>query len=197
MNIGFIGAGRIGRALAQKFILGGHHVILSNSRGKESLADLVGNLGPLASAGDVKDAAEADIIIVSVRWDNLQQALKAVPNWKDKIVIDTNNQILKDGSYVDLKGRTSSEIFSDFVPGAKVIKAFNHLFDFWITSPAKDQTRSRIVFLSGDDKDVKQKFKEILIHIGYSPLDLGGLVEGGKMFQAGEPLAAVNLFLQI
>lgn len=197
MKIGFIGAGRIGTALARKFILGGHQVILSNSRGKDSLTDIVDNLGPLAIAAEVAEAAKADIIVVSVRWNNLQQALQSVPDWTNKIVIDTNNQILKDGTYVDLNGRTSSEIFSDFVPGAKVIKAFNHLFDFWISSPAKDESRSRIVFLSGDDKAAKQKFKDILIHIGYSPLDLGGLAEGGKMFQAGEPLAAINLFVQI
>lgn len=195
MTIGFIGLGRIGKALAEKSVKAGNSVILSNRRGPGSLTSYVAELGPLASAGTVAEAAKADVVFLAVRWADISQALQGLPNWEGRIVVDTNNPILSDGTFVDLGDRTSSELVAAQLPGARVVKAFNSLFVAWIEDEPMQPAGKRVVFVSGDDAEAKHTVKGLISAMEFAPIDLGGLVEGGRLQQAGKPLAALNLLL--
>ena len=151
MTIGFIGLGRIGKALAQKSVKAGNRVILSNRRGTGSLTSYVAELGPLASAGTVAEAAKAEVVFLAVRWADISQALQGLPNWEGCIVVDTTNPILGDGTYVDLGERTSSELVAAQLPGTRVVKAFNSLFAAWIEDEPVQPAGKRVVFVSGDE----------------------------------------------
>jgi predicted dinucleotide-binding enzyme len=195
MTIGFIGLGRIGKALAEKSVRAGNRVILSNRRGPASLTAYVAELGPLAAAGTVAEAAQAEVVLLAVPWATIGKALQGLPNWEGRIVIDANNPILADGTFVELGERTSSEIVAAQVPGARVVKAFNSLFAAWIEAEPGQPAGKRVVFVSGDEAEAKHTVKNLIGAMGFAPVDLGGLVEGGRLQQAGKPLAALNLLL--
>jgi predicted dinucleotide-binding enzyme len=195
MTIGFIGLGHVGKALAEKSVQVGNHVILSNQRGPSSLTGYVAELGPLASAGTVAEAAQAEVVFLAVRWADIGQALQGLPPWEGRIVVDTNNAILADGTFVDLGERTSSELVAAQLPGARVVKAFNSLFAAWMADEPVQPAGRRVVFVSGDEAEAKHTVKELIAAMGFAPIDIGGLVEGGRLQQAGQPLAALNLLL--
>jgi predicted dinucleotide-binding enzyme len=129
-SVGAIGAGTAAQAIAGHAVAAGHHIIFSNSRGPESLAALVGRLGPNASAGTVAEAARADIVILAVGWDQVPAAVKDVPDWDGRIVIDATNQWqdFSRGIAADLGDQTGSERNAALMPGARVVKAFNALY---------------------------------------------------------------------
>jgi len=190
MTIGMIGAGAVAQKYAQYFVRQGHGVVLSNSRGPETLADVVRHLGPKARAATVAEAADQDIVILSVRWEDAEQALAAVPDWKGRILVDATNRPLD----ADDQGKTASEVIAGFAPGAHVVKALNNLVVSWIPDPAQNRTKL-VLFVSGDQAAAKAKFISALGGTGFVPVDLGGLVEGGKLQQFGGPLNALHLDL--
>ncbi|HXO70074.1 MAG TPA: NAD(P)-binding domain-containing protein, partial [Bradyrhizobium sp.] len=128
MTIGIIGSGAIGAAFATTLARAGIDAIISNSRGPDSLKALVRELGPTIKAGRREEAASADMVFVAVNWTKLPAALSGLPAWGGRIVIDANNPIEAPlFKPVDLQGRVSSDVVADLVPGARVVKAFNHL----------------------------------------------------------------------
>ncbi|MEM5313105.1 NAD(P)-binding domain-containing protein [Paraburkholderia sp. JHI869] len=194
MKIGFIGAGPVAQTIAKHVLAHGHQVVLSNSRGPESLATLVAELGSGAAAGTAKEAAEQDLVVLAVKWWNVQAALFSVGDWSGRILVDTTNRIasLEPLALGDTTGRTSSEIVADLAPGAKVVKAFNTIPMSWIPdfSPSKRKTA---FFVSGDDAGAKKVVCKLIEEIGFYSLDLGSLAEGGRLQQLGGPLVGVNL----
>ncbi|RDU99627.1 NADPH-dependent F420 reductase [Trinickia dinghuensis] len=194
MKIGFIGAGPVAQTIAKHVLAHGHQVVLSNSRGPESLAALVAELGSGAAAGTVKEAAEQDLVVLAVKWWNVQAALFSVGDWSGRILVDTTNRVASAEPLAlgDITGRTSSEIVADLAPGAKVVKAFNTVPMSWISdvSPSKRKTT---FFVSGDDASAKKTVSDLIEEIGFYPLDLGFLAEGGRLQQLGGPLVGVNL----
>jgi predicted dinucleotide-binding enzyme len=166
--------------------------------------------GPSIKAGTVGEAASADIVLVAVRWVDLGKALGGLPAWNSRIVIDGTNPVAfldpnspnaKDPSNplaaygikaIDLGGEHSSEVFREFVPGARVVKAFNHLDVNVVPEPAVSGGQ-RALFYSGDDADAKAEVRKIIEQTGYFPVDLGMLDVGGPL--ASLPfgsLAAIN-----
>ena len=128
MTIGIIGSGAIGTAFARTLARAGIAATISNSRGPDSLKDLVRELGPSIKAGTREEAACADIVFVAVNWTKLPAALAGLRDWGGRIVIDANNPIEAPlFKPVDLQGRVSSQVVADLVRGARVVKAFNHL----------------------------------------------------------------------
>src|ERR1700716_820138 len=124
MTIGIIGSGAIGAAFARTLSRAGIKATISNSRGPDSLKDLVSELGPSIKAGTREEAARADIVFVAVNWTKLPTAMAGLPNWKGRIVIVAN--ILIEAPLLkpaDLGGRVSSAVYADLVPGARVVKA--------------------------------------------------------------------------
>ena len=195
MTIGIIGSGAIGTAIARTVARAGIEATISNSRGPESLKDLVGELGPSIKAGTRDEAAHANIVVIAVNWTKLQAALANLPAWGGRIVIDANSPIEAPlFKPVDLGGRVSSEVFADLVPGARVVKAFNHLrAEVLASAPQKDGGR-RVLFYSGNDNTAKAEVASLIERIGFVGIDLGSLAIGGKLAQfPGGPLPNQNL----
>lgn len=195
MTVGIIGAGAIGTAFATRALHAGRKVILSNSRGPETLTNLVDDLGDGASAGTVAEAAAADIVIVAVPWSNVRDSLTGLPEWAGRIVVDTTNALEgPDFRAADLGGRTSSEIVADLVPGARVVKAANTLNAAILAADPREAGGQRVLFVSGDDADAKAEVVTLLADAGFATVDLGGLVDGGRLHQfPGGPLPSLNL----
>jgi 8-hydroxy-5-deazaflavin:NADPH oxidoreductase len=195
MTIGIIGSGAIGAAFARTLARAGIEAIISNSRGPDSLKDLVSELGPLIKAGTREEAARADIVFIAVNWSKLPTALAGLPDWSNRIVIDANNPIEAPlFKPVDLNGRVSSEVVADLVPGARVVKAFNHLrADILAGDPQADGGR-RVLFYSGNDNAAKADVAALIDRIGFVGIDLGSLAVGGRLAQfPGGPLPNQNL----
>jgi predicted dinucleotide-binding enzyme len=186
-SVGIIGAGRIGQAMAQIARRAGRQVVISNSRGPQSLTSLVQELGDGVSAGTVKDAAAADIVVLAVMWPQVPQAVEGV-EWEGRIVIDPTN----DFDPSDLDGRTSSEVVSDLVAPARVVKAGNTLGAAVLGSDPNQAGGQRVIFVSGDDADAKSAVVTLFEDAGFFVLDLGGLREGSRMQQVGAALAGHN-----
>jgi predicted dinucleotide-binding enzyme len=195
MKIGIIGAGGIGQAFAGQVAKAGYQVIVSNSRGPESLAGVVSELGPRAKAGTRQEAAQADVVVLAVQWSQLRAALSDLPAWSGRILIDATNPVVQPGfRLADLNGSTSSEIVASLAPGARVVKAANTLPVALLAADPKQVGGRRVLFMSGDDAAAKAEVSAILEKVGFAPIDLGGLTSGGKLQQfPGGPLPTLNL----
>jgi hypothetical protein len=169
MKFGFIGAGNVAQKYARHFVRHGHEVVLSNSKGPDSLAELVRSIGPNAKAGTVKEAAKQDIVILAVRWEQAEQALAEVSDWNGRILVDATNRPLEE----DTKGKTASEVIASYAPGARVVKALNTLVVNWIQDYS-DKKPKLVLFLSGDDTDAKRKLARALEETALSQWTLAG-----------------------
>ncbi|HLL69751.1 MAG TPA: NADPH-dependent F420 reductase [Micromonosporaceae bacterium] len=189
-TIGFIGSGNIGGTVARLAVAAGHQVVLSNSRGPETLTDLVDELGPQAQAGTPAEAAEAgDLVVVSIPL----RAYRDVPvqPLSGKVVVDTNNYYpQRDGHFPDLDddSTTSSELLQRHLATARLVKLFNniasgHLLE--LARPAGAPDRSALP-IAGDDTDAKASVVRFLDAIGYDAVDAGPLAEGWR-FQPDTP----------
>jgi predicted dinucleotide-binding enzyme len=194
-TIGIIGAGAIGSAFAKALAGKGLEAIIANSRGPDSLADLARELGPSITPGTREQAAAQDIVLVAVNWSKLPSALAGLPDFGGRIVIDTNNPIEPPTfEAAELHGRTSSEIFADLVPGARVVKAFNHLPAHLISDDPQGEGGHRVLFFAGDDAPAKLAVSGLIEQLGFFGIDLGALVGGGRLVQIpGGPLPVLNL----
>ena len=186
MDVGIIGAGRLGQAMARTAQRAGRTVVLANSRGPESLAAVASEVG--ASAGTVGEAAAAGIVVVAVPWDQVPAAVRGL-EWNGRVVIDATN----DWGADDLNGRTSSELVADLVPGARVVKAGNTLGAAVLGSDPQEAGGRRVIFVSGDDADAKSAVASLFEDAGFAAIDLGALATGGAMQQIHHPLAGLNL----
>jgi 8-hydroxy-5-deazaflavin:NADPH oxidoreductase len=193
MKIGFIGAGHIGSNAARLFVKAGHSVALSNSRGPESLSELVSELGNNAQAVSVEEAIEfGDIVFVSIPLGHINEI--PTKGFDGKIVIDTNNYYpQRDGNIVELDSgeTTSSELLEKRLPGARIVKAFNtiwfeHLRTQGDTSLPPE--RRRAIFVAGDDRQAKDVVAKLIDEIGFAAVDTGSLQEGGKRQQTDSPI---------
>jgi 8-hydroxy-5-deazaflavin:NADPH oxidoreductase len=188
MDVGIIGAGRLGQAMARTALRAGREVVIANSRGPESLASLVSTLGEGVSAGTVGEAAAAGIVVIAVPWDRVPEAVRGI-TWKGQVVIDATNDFAAD----DLQGRTSSELVADLVAGAQVIKAANTLGADVLGSNPNEAGGRRVIFVSGDDADAKAQVVALFQDAGFAAIDLGDLATGGAMQEIHHPLAGLNL----
>jgi 8-hydroxy-5-deazaflavin:NADPH oxidoreductase len=187
-SVGIIGAGRLGQAMARTARRAGRDVVIANSRGPESLASVVSELGDRVSAGTAEQASAAGIVVIAVPWDSVPEAVQGI-DWKGKAVIDATNDWAAD----DLNGRTSSELVADLVAGARVVKAANTLGAEVLGSGPREAGGRRVLFISGDDADAKEEVVTLFQDAGFAAIDLGGLAAGGAMQQIHHPLAGVNL----
>jgi 8-hydroxy-5-deazaflavin:NADPH oxidoreductase len=183
-TIGLIGSGHIGSTVARLAIDAGHDVVLSNSRGPETLSDLVDQLGPHARAATAAEAATAGAIVVVTIPLRAYREVPVAP-LRGKVVIDTNNYYpQRDGHIVELDDRstTSSELLQAHLPESHVVKAFNNINFGHLGSlqrPTGHPERS-VLAIAGDDETAKQTVVKFLGSIGYDAYDAGPLAEGWR-----------------
>ena len=184
-TIGLIGAGHIGSQLARLGVAHGYNVVISNSRGPETLSALVEELGPKARAATAAGAAEAgDIVVVTVPLKNYRKV--PVAPLAGKIVIDTNNYYpQRDGQIPELdnESTTTSELLQAHLPTSKVVKAFNHIYAAELTThgqPAGSKNRRALV-IAGDDQTAKATVTHLLDEFGFDTVDAGPLKEGWRI----------------
>jgi predicted dinucleotide-binding enzyme len=192
MKIGIIGAGHIGGTTARLFVDAGHEVAISNSRGPETLSDLVATLGPNARAATAADAARfGDVVLVAIPLKDYTTL--PVDELRGKIVIDAMNYYPnRDGHYpqIDSGALASSEMVAAHLPGARVVKAFNTIwFEHLKTQGKKDSSidERRVIFVSGDDAEAKRVVSKLIEEIGFGPDDLGSL-HGSRDQQPDTPV---------
>ncbi len=184
-TIGLIGAGHIGSQVARLAIAQGDDVVISNSRGPETLADLVAELGPRARAATPLEAAKAgDIVVVTVPLKNYRSV--PVEPLAGKIVIGTNNYYPeRDGHIPELddESTTTAELLQAHLPKSKVVKAFNHIYASELTThgqPAGTPNRRALV-IAGDDASAKATVTKMLDAFGFDTVDAGPLAEGWRI----------------
>jgi predicted dinucleotide-binding enzyme len=184
-TIGLIGAGRIGGQVARLAIANGYDVVISNSRGPETLAELVAELGPRARAASAIEAAEAaDIAVVTIPLKNYRKV--PVAPLAGKIVIDTNNYYPERDGHIpelDNESTTTSELLQAHLPTSKVVKAFNHIYASELTThgqPAGSKNRRALV-IAGDDQTAKDTVTHLLDEFGFDTVDAGPLKEGWRI----------------
>lgn len=201
MKVGFIGAGNVTSTFGRHLINAGHTVVVSNSRGPETLADFVTALGPGAVAGTKSQAAECDVVILAVNWVRVPEALKGI-DWRGRILVDATNAHIDPKpdislagvtrSRAALKGRTSSEMVAEMAVGARLVKSISNMPMAWIQDFSLNKPRT-VIFTSGDDTEAKQRVIELINSTGLVAIDLGSLVKGGAMHEVGAPLSGLDL----
>ena len=195
MTIGIIGAGLIGGALARRLAQANLAAILSNHRGPDSLTDLIADIGAPIRAGTRDEAAAQDLVIVAVNWSKVPTALGDLPDFGGRIVIDANNPIeAPTFQPADLHGRLSTEVFADHVPGARVVKAFNHLPAAVLAEDPRAAGGRRVLFFAGADAAAKTEVASLIDRLGFFGIDLGLVGEGGRAINVpGGALTLHNL----
>jgi hypothetical protein len=137
-------------------------------------------------------------VLLAVPWKNLEAALRGLPEWNGRVLIDATNPFAETSPKLvlaDLGGIGASEIVAGFAPGARIVKAFNSIrMAGFNEGPVKGQGK-RVIFVSGDDEESKRVVKGLIESFGFAAVDLGGLVTGGRIQQAGGPLAGLDLFI--
>jgi len=185
LTIGFIGAGHIGSQVARLAVAHGHSLVISNSRGPETLAELVAELGPNARAATAMEAAAAgEIVGVSIPLKNYGDV--PVAPLAGKIVIDTNNYYpQRDGHIPELdnESTTTAELLQAHLPTSKVVKAFNHIYAAELTTHGQPRgsANRRALVIAGDDAEAKAVVTRLLDEFGFDTVDAGPLKEGWRI----------------
>jgi predicted dinucleotide-binding enzyme len=188
MRTGIIGTGRIGTVLSRILVAAGHEVVLANARGPQSLAPLLAELGPAASAAHPAEAAgRADALVLMVPFASVRGLLPqdAV---RERILVDATNAFSGPGTPADLGGRGSSDLVAEWYPGARVVKSLNTMH-FETLAVAGTRGGERLAhFTAGDDEKAKEIVGGIISDLGFAPVDTGPLHSGGILQQPGGPL---------
>jgi predicted dinucleotide-binding enzyme len=184
-TIGLIGAGHIGSQIARLALANGDDVVISNSRGPETLSGLVRELGPKARAATPVEAARAgDIVVVTIPLKNYRSV--PIEPLRGKIVIDTNNYYpQRDGHIPELdnESTTTSELLQAHLPESKVVKAFNHIYaaDLTKDGQAAGTENRRALVIAGDDAQAKATVARLIDQFGFDTVDAGPLKEGWRI----------------
>ncbi len=197
MQIGTIGAGALAQAFAKRVLKAGFNVKISNNRGPESLRQIVNELGRGATAVPKEEAAACEMVLLAVPWDNVPETLARLPKWKNQILIDGVNPFHgKAGNFTpaNVGNLSTSQFIAALAPGARVVKAFNHMLVPNIEDNPVVNGAKRVAFISADDDDAKKRVQTLLENCGYSVVDLGNLRDGGLIQQAGGPIAGRDFF---
>jgi predicted dinucleotide-binding enzyme len=173
MRVGIVGAGRIGGNCARQFAKAGHEVMLSFSRDRRRLEALAAEIGDQASVGTPREAAEfGEVIVLSVLWDSIDEALSQAGSLEGKIVIDTTNQFGSSSPPAD--GKTAAQHNAARMPGAPYTKSFNTLTSgFQAAVAGRDEDRV-VQWICGDDVEANRVVAGLIADAGYVPVDLGG-----------------------
>jgi predicted dinucleotide-binding enzyme len=199
-KIGIIGSGAVGHAVATRAVAAGVPVILSNSRGPDTLTAVVDQLGTGVTAGTVAQAADADLVVIAIPFVKIPELAGEVPHWSGRIVVDATNQFAEyEPTYsglADLGDESGSEWVARHLPGATIIKAFNAMFADYIMADPRHHDGRQVLFFAGDDDAVNAEFAEFGEALGFAPVLLGGLRNSGRLMQLDGPLSGLHVVKQ-
>ena len=182
MTYAIIGFGAVGRALATAFARKGIDVAVASRRPPEALAQQAAAIGPKVTAKSLAEAIAADVILLAVPFWEHREVAKATPNWEGKTVVDVTNAF---GVPVeDLDGLPSSTVVARAFSGAKLVKAFNHQAATKLAADPDVSGGRRVIFVSSDDEDATEAVEALAERLGFAPVKLGRLAEGGALVQA-------------
>jgi predicted dinucleotide-binding enzyme len=182
MSYAIIGFGKIGQALAQAFARKNIEVTVASRRPPEALAPQALAIGPTVVARSLQDALAADTIILAVPFGEHREVAKALPSWEGKIIIDAANTF--GVSPEELDGLPSSAFVAKAFTGARLVKGFNHLIAATLATDPVVEGGHRVVFLSSDDENAIAPVADLAKQLGFAPVKLGKLAEGGVLVHA-------------
>jgi predicted dinucleotide-binding enzyme len=182
MSYAIIGFGKLGQALAKAFARSGIEVSVATTRDPESFAAEAAAVGPSIIPKKLAEALTADIIFLAVRFESHRDVAKALPTWKGKTLIDVTNAYGVPPE--ELGGQPSSTVIAQAFTGARLVKGFNHLVAGVLEQDPAVQGGRRVVFLASDDDAAAAEVATLAENLGFSPIRLGGLSEGGLLVQA-------------
>ncbi|WP_334543915.1 NADPH-dependent F420 reductase [Rhizobium leguminosarum] len=192
MNYSIIGSGSVGMALASQFVRHGISAGVANSRGRDAVAAVLGGHGEVLHALTIEEAVKADFIILAVPFWAHRDVAKAAIDWKGKIIIDVTNAYGVPLS--DLGNEPSSSLVAKAMLGARLVKAFNHLPAGVLAQDPKTAEGRRVVFLSSDDEGATSEVANLVRRLGFAPVSLGKIAEGGRLVQAQDKSWAPLIF---
>jgi predicted dinucleotide-binding enzyme len=182
MSYAIIGFGSIGRALAKAFARKGIEVSVATTRDPESFAADAAAIGPTILPKTLADALKADIIFLAVRFESHPDVAKALPSWQGKTIVDVTNAYGVPPE--KLGGQPSAKVVAQAFTGSKLVKGFNHLAAAILGQDPAVQGGRRVVFLASDDDGAAAEIGALAENLGFAPVKLGGLSEGGLLVQA-------------
>jgi hypothetical protein len=182
MRYAIIGFGKIGHTLAKAFARKGVEVSVATTRDPGSFASDAAAIGPTIIPKTLAEAVKADIIFLAVRFEAHPDVAKALPNWKGKTIIDVTNAYGVPPE--KLGGQPSSKAVAQAFSGARLVKGFNHLVAAVLDQDPAVHGGRRVVFLASDDDGAAAEISALAEKLGFAPINLGGLSEGGLLVQA-------------
>jgi predicted dinucleotide-binding enzyme len=182
MSYAIIGFGKIGQALAKAFARNGIEVFVATTRDPESFASAAAAIGPTIIPKKLAEAVKANIVFLAVRYESHRDVAKAVPAWQGKTIIDVTNAYGVPPE--ELGGQPSSKVVAQAFTGAKLVKGFNHLGAAVLGQDPAIHGGRRVVFLASDDDGAADEIGALAENLGFAPIKLGGLSEGGLLVQA-------------
>jgi predicted dinucleotide-binding enzyme len=182
MSYAIIGFGKIGHALAKAFARKGLEVSVATTRDPESFASEAAAIGPKVIAKTLAEAVKADIVFLAVRFEAHPDVAKALANWQGKTIVDVTNAYGVPPE--ELGGEPSSNFVAQAFTGAKLVKGFNHLVAATLEQGPAVKGGRRVVFLASDDDGAADQIGALVENLGFAPIKLGGLSEGGLLVQA-------------
>lgn len=182
MSYSIIGFGNIGQALAKAFARNGIEVSVATTRAPQSFASTAAAIGPQIIPKTLAEAVKADIIFLAVRFDSHPDVAKVLPTWKGKTIIDVTNAYGVPPE--ELEGQPSSRFVAQAFTGTRLVKGFNHLGAAVLGQDPAVKGGRRVVFLASDDDSAAEEVGALAENLGYSPIKLGGLSDGGLLVQA-------------
>ncbi len=194
MNYSIVGTGNVGRTLASFFAKAGVEVAMANKRGPEAVEPIAKQLGGKIVASSLDEALDCDVIFFAVQFLSFKDVGSAKPDWTGKIVVDVTNAAFlpQEVQEKELQGRLSSEVNAERVPGAKLVKAFNQLPMQILSSPVPNGGK-RVVFIASDHEDASAKVANLAGDLGFAPIEVGKIGEGGRLIQAKNALVFQDL----
>jgi len=182
VSYAIVGFGNIGKALAKAFARKGIEVSVATTRDPESFASEAATIGPEIIPTTLAEAVKADVIFLAVRFESHPDVAKALPSWQGKTIVDVTNAY--GVSPEKLGGQPSSRVIAQAFTGGKLVKGFNHLGAAILDQDPAVHGGRRVVFLAGDDEGAATEISALAENLGFSPIKLGGLSEGGLLVQA-------------
>ena len=195
MKLSILGSGRVAYSVARRAIAAGHEIVIGSSNpskiDREKWLEL-----PSVKFTSISEAGLDDVVLLAVPWEHVDQILQQMQNWDRRILIDATNPFVGTPlRLLDIGGQNASLLISKKAPGAEVVKAFNSIeMEIFDLGP-KVKNGTRILFVSGDERQAKERVIQFIESLGFKTIDLGGLAEGGLIQQAGGPLAGKDIIL--